>query len=376
MAKTNYPHLGNEGAPGFDWDMYTDGWNGTSLKANSRIKLKKSQLANSIKVYSHERYATKAMKEYFRDTTPISPKEHIRGDVLNIQDIRILNNGMALATVAGGAVDIAIDLDKEQRFFNNLSLGGNVIDKQGFINCINTPEVKTAILGMDLSVKVGADKEKASLWDGFVASLNKEMLEQITANSKAYVAHVTGYNDFGLYVEISNAVRAFLPGSHISTLTLNVPDFSCFIGQDIQVMVESYNANRKSFVVSHTKFINYTSQGHITALIDELNQNPDKVVTGTITNATDFGVFVVVDEYISGMLHKTLVSDELRQMMREGTVPIGEKINVYYHRIDSEANRIIFSDVALAERDTVIARREAEDEAEKAAIAAAQGEAI
>lgn len=370
MAKTNYPHLGNEGAPGFDWDLYADGWNGKTLKANPRIKLKKSQRANNVKVYSHERYAPKAMKEYFRNNIPVSPKEHVKGDILDIQDIRILNNGTALATVAGGATDITIDLDKEQRFFNNLSLGDFIIDKQGFIDCINTPEVKSAILGMDLSVKVGTDKEKASLWDGFVASLNKEMLEQVTANSKAYMAHVTGYNDFGLYVEISNAVRAFLPGSHISTLNLNVPDFSGFVDQDIQVMVESYNADRKSFVVSHSKFINYTRQAHMAKLIEELNQHPDKLVTATITNATDFGVFVVVDEYVSGMLHKTLVSDELRQMMREGTVPVGEKINIYYHRIDTEADRIIFSDVALADRDAIIARREAEDEAEKAAAAA------
>lgn len=366
MAKTNYPHLGNEGAPGFDWDLYDDGWNGKSLKRNSRVKLKKSQEANNVVVYSHERYAAKMMKAYFRDNTPVSPKEHVKGDVLDISDIRIMNDGTALATVRGGAVDIAVDLDKEQRFFNNIQMGDKMMDKEGFIQCVNIPEVKKAILGMNLSVKVGADREKASLWDGFVASLQKEMMEQITQNNKAYMAHVIEYNDFGLIVEIFGAVRAFLPGSHISTLNLNVPDFSGFVGQDIQVMVESYNALRKSFVVSHSKFIKYTYQTHMSQLIESLNENPDMMVTGTITNVTDFGVFVVVDEYISGMLHKTLVSDDLRQAMREGTVSVGEKINIFYHRIDTENNRVIFSDVPLADRDAIIARREAEDAAEKA----------
>lgn len=377
MTKTNYPHLGNEGAPGFDWDLYEDGWNGKSLKRNSRVKLKKSQEANNVVVYSHEKYVNKALKGYFRNAqvAEVPNKEFQKGDVLEIVDLKITGPGTALATVRSGASDIQIDLEKEQRFYNVISMNeGETLNKDTFIKCIKNPEIKKQILGMGLSVKVGADIEKASIWDGFVAALQKEMTEQITAANKAYNVRITDYNDAGLKGIISDAVKVFLPASLISPLRSSVEDLANYVGKEITVMVESYNSRFNTFVVSHNKFVECTYNSHMDALIQELNQNVDKVVTATITNANEYGVFVVVDEYVSGMLHKTLVSDELRQMMRDGTVPVGEQLDVYYHRIepmDDGTLRVIFSDAPSADRDAVIARREAEDEAEKAALAEA-----
>ena len=46
------------GNPDFDWSAYDDGWNGKSLKRNTRITTK----GNDI-VYSHETYATDAYKK-------------------------------------------------------------------------------------------------------------------------------------------------------------------------------------------------------------------------------------------------------------------------------------------------------------------------
>jgi hypothetical protein len=63
------------------------------------------------------------------------------------------------------------------------------------------------------------------------------------------------------------------------------------------------------------------------------------------------------------MLHKTLVSDSLREQMRRDEVQPGMQIDVYVHKIDN--NKVILSDVPLAERDAVIARRETEDNQEK-----------
>ena len=49
--------------------------------------------------------------------------------------------------------------------------------------------------------------------------------------------------------------------------------------------------------------------------------------------------------------------------MRKNEVVAGEEITVYVHKIEN--GRVILSDVSLAERDVVIKKREAEDEAEK-----------
>lgn len=369
MSKnTNLAHLKDEGIPGFDWDKFEDGWNGVSLKRNKKIKLKKSQDANNTIVYSREPYAAKALKAYFKEAIPES-KEINKGDVLKITDLTPLNNGTILASVSGGANNIIIDLDKESRFLNNIQIGEERMTKESFIECIKYPEIKKEILKMDLNAKVGSDKEKASIWDGFVANINKEMFEQISKNSHAYIANVVGANNGGLIVEISNAVRAFLPASLLAINRLNVEDFSEFIGQTFEVMVESYRPGW-GFIVSRKKYIQYIMPNELMKLANELEKNPDMVFSGKVTGATRYGVFVQISEFITGMLHKSLVSDGVREQMRNNEIAIGTPIDVYVHRI--EDNRVIFSDVCLAERDDVIARREAEDEAEKAELEAAE----
>ena len=70
-----------------------------------------------------------------------------------------------------------------------------------------------------------------------------------------------------------------------------------------------------------------------------------------------------LDEYITGMMHKSLVSDNTREAMRNRTIKPGDEYTVYIHKIEN--NRVILSDVPSSERDAVIARREAEDELEK-----------
>jgi predicted RNA-binding protein with RPS1 domain len=284
-----------------------------------------------------------------------------------------LNATTAVVTVKGGASELIVDLNKETKFFNIIQTGnGQTVTKEQFVDYLKYPVFKEGVINMGLNVKVGTDKEKASIWDGYVVSLQQEMIEQTTKPSKAYIAHVISANQGGFVVEIQGAVKAFLPYSLISTLKSEVSVYQeKYLDKDIEVMVESYNPVYKTFVVSRVKYLEFSKPAILNQLIEKLNENPNMSVEATITNATDFGVFVVVDEYITGMLHKTLVSDDLRQMMRDGKVPVGEKLDVYFHRIETEDNRIIFSDVALEDRDVIIARREAEDEAEKAAIAAA-----
>ena len=367
----NHSHLGNEGMPGFDWSMYEDGWNGKSLKVNKKVKLKKAQIANNTIVYCREKYATKALKEYCKENVPVS-KEINNGDILKITNLEPMTNGMVLATVANGANNIIIDLDKEAKFMNNIQMGDEKMTKDTFLQCLAHPEIKQQIISMDLSAKVGQDKEKASIWDGFVANLNREMVEQITKNTQAYIANVVGFNTGGLIVEISNAVSAFLPGSHLAINRLDVEDFSQFVGQSFEVMVESYRPGW-GFIVSRKKYIQHILPTQLTKLAQFLEKNPDHAFTGKVTGTTKYGVFVQIDEFITGMLHKSLVSDEIREKMRNPELgEIGPEIQVYVHRI--EENRVIFSDVCLAERDAIIAKREAEDEAEKAELAAANGE--
>ena len=71
------------------------------------------------------------------------------------------------------------------------------------------------------------------------------------------------------------------------------------------------------------------------------------------------------------------MSDELRERLRQNQVAAEEKLKVYVHKIerDGKSSRIILSDVASADRDAVIAKREAEDLQEKSDYVTAKREA-
>lgn len=351
------------GAGNFDWDMYEDGWNGRSLKTNKSVKTKKGH--GNEKVFSHERYAQKLYNKMTGLPAPVS-KEVAKNSLVKITDLALMNNkNTVMATINNGASNIIIDLEKEGRFFNTISLGEERLNKESFIECIKNPEIKQDILSLDLCAKIGTDTAKASIWDGYVANLTNEMKRQATANTKAYTATILSTNKGGFVVEVNDIIKAFMPGSMAASN--RVTDYESLVGQKMEVMVESYDPVI-GFVVSRKKYLRTILPKMLQNMTATLKKNQDTVFTGHVTGSTQFGVFVEIDEFITGMLHKSLVSDATREAMRLGTIEPGTEVNVYVHKIEN--NRVILSDVPSTERDEVIAKREAEDESEKAARAA------
>ena len=52
----------------FDWTAYDDGWNGTSLRVNKKVK----GTDKNTKVYCHEAYAQDVYNQYMHQAAPIS----------------------------------------------------------------------------------------------------------------------------------------------------------------------------------------------------------------------------------------------------------------------------------------------------------------
>lgn len=356
QEKFNIP---SEGIEGFDWEMF-EANNVDNLRVNKRVKVENDV---TDKVFSFTPDAQATYNKYKGIVVP-ETKELKRDSIVPISDLKVVNKDTILATVNHGANDIIIDLNKETKFFSLLTVGKDVMTKDTFIESIKVPEIKKQILSMDLSAKVGADVEKGSIWDGYVASLTKEMIGQITKPTTAYNALITGTNRGGFVVEISGVLTAFMPGS--AAAANKITDYDGMVGKSMEVMVESYDPNN-GFVVSRKKYLKTMLPTKLHELVAKLKENPDLTFIGTVTGSTDYGIFVEIDEYITGMLHKTLVSDALRDRMRQGTVENGEDITVYIHSI--EGNRIILSDVPTSERDAVIKKREAEEAEEEAARA-------
>ena len=360
MGKTNIPaQAGN-----FDWAQYEDGWNGSSLKVNNKIKTGDKH----IKVYSHEMYADDLVKKYMKTATPVS-KELRKDTLVGITDFAIRNNDTVLASVNGGSSDIVIDLNKEQKFFNTMAIDGQRMDKESFLNCLRDPEVRKEILKMNLTAKVGTDIEKASIWDGYVENISNEMKEQITKKTQAYSAKILSSNNGGFIVEVADAVKAFMPGSMAAANKLT--DYAALVGQTMEVMVESFD-KKLGFIVSRKKYLQTITPMYINQVAEIVKANPETVFTGKVTGSVPYGVFIELDGFggcLTGMVHKSLMSDALINSLHNGTVKPDDTMNIYVHTITREGKnlRLVFTDVPLAEREAVIAKREAEDAAEKAA---------
>ena len=288
-------------------------------------------------------------------------KDVKKGGMVAISDIRVIDDNTIMATVGGGASNLIVDLNKEGRFFSQFSCGDEIMNKQSFVTSLKeNPKFKHQVLSMDLTAKVGTDTERGSIWDGYVEKMADELKEQITKNNKAYYAEILSTNGGGFVVEVAGTIRAFMPGSMAASNRIS--DYDSYIGKTLEVMVESWNP-KYGFVVSRKKYLNKIRPIKLKPIEDTLKSAPDTVYTGKVTGSNQFGVFVELNEFVTGMLHKTLVSDSLRQAMRDGTVESGSDITVYVHKIEN--GRVILSDVNTAERPAIIAKREAEDNAEK-----------
>ena len=338
----------------FDWSAYEDGWNGSGLSPNTRIKAQ-----NGDKVYCHERYATDLYNK-MNGVKVEANKEIQKNTLVSINDIRVIDDDTLLLTVNGGVNNVIVDINKEDKFFDQLTMDGRSMNRTLFKEAIAIPEFKEKLLSMNLTAKVGSSVEKASIWDGYVENLTNELKEQITTNSKAYYATILSVNRGGFIVEIMDTIKAFMPASMAAAN--RVTDFDSMIGKRLEVMIESmidsWDPNIK-FVVSRKKFIRTMLPVKIQKLKEQLKENKDMVFTGHVTGHTEFGIFVELDDFITGMLHKTLVRDETREQMKANSIEPGTEIQVYVHKI--EGNRVILSDVPSEERDAVIARREAEE---------------
>lgn len=106
----------------------------------------------------------------------------------------------------------------------------------------------------------------------------------------------------GLVIKIFD-VEAFLPGSHVDLKAIT--DYSCYIGQTLDVKVIKTNNSQTNFVVSRKAILE--SDIHIKKRSEFSKIKPGQVVEGVVTSITSFGVFVEIGGFI-GLLHKSNIS--------------------------------------------------------------------
>lgn len=337
----------------FDWALYEDGYNGCNLKENKRIKKKDKK----TKVFCHEAYAQElynmyenACENFGSDFTT----EIRANDLVAIDDMTVINDNELLISVNHGSASIVVDLTKEDAFYKNIlkNANGAEVTREQFVANMKKPEFKKELLGYGLAAKVNQHKNKASLWDGFVEKVRNNMRAQIGKDTEAYIAHIDSANGGGYMVTVSGCVNAFMPGSMAAIN--RVTDFESLIGKDVEVMIEKYDP-KSGFIVSRKKYLKTIIPIKMKLLESDLKKDPNKMFKGTVTGSTPFGIFVELDDVLTGMIHRTLISDELYEKFVNNENLVGTEVNVYVHSMEN--GRLILSDVDVEHRQEVIEKR-------------------
>ena len=136
----------------------------------------------------------------------------------------------------------------------------------------------------------------------------------------------------GLAVDIG--VRAFLPGSQIDVKP--VRNLDALIGQEISCKIIKLNKKRSNIVVSRKVVMEAENTRLKERTLSGLSEGA--VVTGTVKNITDYGVFVDLGG-IDGLLHVTDLSWG-RVAHPSEAVSVGQELQVKIVKFDREKERV------------------------------------
>jgi ribosomal protein S1 len=132
-----------------------------------------------------------------------------------------------------------------------------------------------------------------------------------------------------------NEIECFIPGSHAAANVVH--NFNELLNKTLYVMVDNYDASNDLFILSYKKYVTAS----MPVMISELHF--DKEYIGTLTTVPyDFGVFVEIEGYYTGLLHKS--EFENYETIRK-TLKSGDKVNVYVKDVTTKGaqHRIMFT---------------------------------
>jgi len=163
-------------------------------------------------------------------------------------------------------------------------------------------------------------------------NLNPEIV--VGSRIKGTVSSIT---DYGLFIEVAKGVEGLAHISEISwTDRINDLAGKFKVGQEIEVLVVSFDKDNRRMSLS----------------IKQLDKNPwesvaeqfqvGQKIKGTVSNVTDFGVFIQLMPGVDGLVHISQLSEKFIKHPMEA-VAVGDIVKVRVIGIDKERDRVSLS---------------------------------
>ena len=177
--------------------------------------------------------------------------------------------------------------------------------------------------------------------DGFL-NLDWERIQAIHDNDEIVDLEVKGYNRGGLLVQ-SDDIQGFVPISHLIDMPSNVRDeeraklLPNYVGKMLRLKVIECEPSQDRVVFSERAAL--AGEGRRLQLFQSLQEG--NVVQGTVTNVTEFGVFIDLGG-VEGLIHVSELSWGRVQHPHD-VLQVGNQIDVLVLQVSEESSRVALS---------------------------------
>lgn len=165
--------------------------------------------------------------------------------------------------------------------------------------------------------------------------------EDLLANDEVWEGSVSDANRGGLIVQFGN-LRGFVPASHVLDLPRGLNEderkmrMQRLVGQTITMKVIEVNRKRRRLVFSQRDAQRDSRDARKELLLDQLREG--EVRQGVVSGLRDFGAFVDLGG-ADGLIHISELAWHRVNHPRE-VLKVGDEVNVYILKLDSEGKRI------------------------------------
>jgi hypothetical protein len=294
--------------------------NQSTSRYNETVNLVSTDSPGKVKIFCKELYAQELYDKYLNNgvTNEIGSKDFSEGQLCTV---------------------IAKTLDFENKFIiteEKYSKSNVVVPFREFsddpsilLEDQDAREFKVIITKANSGDYYGSEKQTATI-------TNREHLNEFMKTDNWFMVKVISLVKGGYLALYKGTIKCFLPGSHAAANVIR--DFNDYLDKDLPVMIENYDSTNDLYIVSYKKYVKYT----LPQRIHELEFG--KEYTGILTNKPyDFGIFAEIDNYFTGLLHKTEFDDYAQ--FCEGLVA-GQELKFYIKDIIVKKGdpRIILTD--------------------------------
>ena len=286
----------------------------TLSKYNTNVTLTSEDKNDGVKIYCHEDYAQDlydAMNN-FEKNGHISTKDLQENDVYRVKaNIISFQDKLIHAEDISSKTPVIIPFREYSKDIELLSKG----DDREFLIMI----YKSTKYGENY----GSERKALSI------SYKQDLFNHLSENTWFDVT-ITKLIKGGYLALYNKEIECFIPGSHAAANVVH--NFNDMLNKTLTVMVDNYDQANDLFILSYKKYVTQS----MPTMIENLDFN--KEYTGILTNKPyDFGVFVEIDGYFTGLVHQTEFTDY--ETIKK-TLRTGDTLKVYVKDITSKGGQI------------------------------------